>query len=981
MVKMYKMKKNYKLISQKILATLMLISISIMSMATNYYVSNTGSDTNSGLTQALPWKTVDKLNTITFKAGDKILFQRGNTFSGTLTLKQSGVSGNPIKVGAFGQGTNPIFNGLVQVTSWASAGTNMWVSTNAVSTLPTCNMVIINNINTPMGRYPNLGTANGGYLTYQSHSGNIAITSSSLTGTPNWTGAEAVIKTQHFSIDRDLITSQSGATLNLKVATVCTPTDNYGFFIENDIRTLDQQNEWYYNPTTKKITIYSTTTPTDVKVSTVEKFIVINANYIVIDSLNFIGANSFGIYHWLHDPCLQNTTITNCNFQNTGQDAINLWSDQLLISNNQITDSNNKAIDISSATNVTVTYNTIRNSGVLNGMHQANGTFSALQVGGKSITPILIANNTIINSAHNGMTIGADLTTVKNNYIDTFCTLIDDGAGIYGGNNAVITGNILTNGIGDVTGTYGTFPTIAAGIYLDINSSNVEISNNSVTNTASYGIFCNVNTGNIRVFGNNVFNSSDAQLRINYQENLQSYGFNVHDNIFVSKKATQYTAYYNSIVNNIAMAGSFKSNYYIRPLDDTKSIEASQPSEYSGKYLKTVTEWQSFCGQDSGAHCSPQLLTSENDFQFEFNNTMNPVTKTLVQPMIDVKGNKYDKTIVIQPFRSILLMKDLKPTKYSSKNISICNGSNYNGWTTSGTYTQKFTAKSGADSIVTIYLIVNPTYNLSENITIKSGENYNGWSTTGNYVRNLTTKTGCDSTITTHLTVTPPVVTTPPAIAPIGSYITLKGNNNMFVSSENGAAAMNCNRANAYAYEKFLIVDAGGGFIALQCGSNGLYITGSAPLWCNATTIGAAQKFTWISPAANQVQLKCSSNNLFISSENGTAVMNCNRTGANAWETFTWAISIKSESITGIDSPTDESVKIYPTIVTNDLTIQNELSGESRLIIYDLSGKQVVDKIINESTTIIDFSTNKNGLYIVKIINGTYIKTVKIIKE
>ena len=979
MLKMYKMKKNYRLITQKILVTLMLASISIMSMATNYYVSNSGNDTNSGLTQALPWKTIDKVNTIIFKAGDKILFQRGSTFSGSLTLKQSGVAGNLIKVGAYGSGTtNPVFNGLVTVTSWTSTGTNIWESTSAVSTLPTCNLVIINDVNTGMGRFPNSGTANGGYLPYQSHGGNLSITSSSLTGTPNWTGADAVIKTQHFSIDRSTITSQTGGTLNLKVATVCTPSDNYGFFIENDLRTLDIQNEWYYNPTTKKLSVYSTTAPTNVKVATIEKFITINANYIIFDSLNFIGANSYAIFHWEHDAILSNTTIQNCNFKLTGQDAIHLWSDQLLITNNQITDSNNKAIDIAGATNVTLNYNTVKNSGILNGMHQANGTFSAIQIGGKSNTPILVANNTIINSAHNGMTIGADKTTVINNFIDTFCTLIDDGAAIYGGNNAIITGNILVNGIGDATGTYGTFPTIAAGVYLDINSSNVEISNNSVSNTASYGIFINVNLSNIKVIGNNVFNSSDAQLRINYQDAMINYNYIIKDNIFVSKKANQYTAYYNSVVNNISMAGSFKSNYYIRPLDDTKTIEASQPSEYGGKYLKTLTDWQSFTGQDSGAHKSPQLLTSENDFQFEYNNTLSPVTKTLTQPMIDVKGVKYDKTVVIQSFRSILLMKDQSPAKYSSKNISICNGSNYNGWTTSGTYTQKFTTKTGADSIVTIYLTVSPTYNLSENITIKSGENYNGWNTTGNYVRNLTTKTGCDSIITTHLTVTQPIITT---TAPIGSYITLKGNNNMFVSSENGAAAMNCNRTYAYAYEKFLVVDAGGGLIALQCGSNGLYVTGSAPVWCTATTIGGAQKFSWISPATNQVQLKCSSNNLFISSESGTTAMNCNRTGANAWETFTWATSVKSEEISGIDSPANESVKIYPTIVTEAITIENENSGESRVLIYDMSGKQIVDELINDRIKIIDFSLNKKGLYIVKVINGTYTKTLKVIKE
>ena len=49
--------------------------------------------------------------------------------------------------------------------------------------------------------------------------------------------------------------------------------NNQGFFIQNDSRTLDQQNEWYYNPTTHKLQIYSTSQPINVKVSSVDKLV------------------------------------------------------------------------------------------------------------------------------------------------------------------------------------------------------------------------------------------------------------------------------------------------------------------------------------------------------------------------------------------------------------------------------------------------------------------------------------------------------------------------------------------------------------------------------------------------------------------------------------------------------------------------------------------------------------------------------------
>ena len=755
-----KMKKNKIQLLQKALFLLIFTSISIIGKSTVYYISNSGSDTNNGLSTTTPWKTIDKVNAITFLAGDKILFQRGSTFTGSLIIKRSGISSNPITYSSYGTGENPIFNGISKITEWTSNGNNIWESTSAVSSLTTCNLVMIDNINTPMGRYPNSGATNGGYLQYQTHSGNTSITSSSLTATPNWTGAEAVIKTQHFSIDRSLISSQTAGTLNLKVSTVCTPTDNYGFFIENDIRTLDQQNEWYYNPTTKKLSIYSINKPADVQITTTEKIITVNANNIIIDGLTITGANSYGIFHWQHDAILSNLTIQNCTIKLSGQDGINLWCDKLKIDNNNIYDSNNKGIDISAATNVVLSNNHVENSGVLNGMFQANGAFSAIQIGGNSNTPILVQYNTIINSAHNGMTIGSDKTIVKNNFIDKFCTLIDDGAGVYGGHNAVVTGNIITNGIGNIDGTYGTFPIIAAGVYMDINSSDVEISNNSINKCSIYGIFSNVNSGNITIFGNTVFDCSEAQIRINYQQELRSYGFNVHDNILISKKATQFTAYYNSVVNNIPIAGVFKSNCYARPLDDTKTIQASQPSEYGGKYLKTFNDWKTFVSQEVGSSCSSQKVTNETDFQFIYNNTKTIDSIALPKPMIDVKGTRYVNYVKLQPYTAVVLLVDNAPKIASNKSVTICGSSNYNGWNTSGTYNQK-PASATTDSIIVVSLTVNPAYNINDNITIKPGEIYKTWTTTGTYIQTLTTNAGCDSIITTHLTVSETTTSVP----------------------------------------------------------------------------------------------------------------------------------------------------------------------------------------------------------------------------
>lgn len=125
-----------------------------------------------------------------------------------------------------------------------------------------------------------------------------------------------------------------------------------------------------------------------------------------------------------------------------------------------------------------------------------------------------------------------------------------------------------------------------------------------------------------------------------------------------------------------------------------------------------------------------------------------------------------------------------------------------------------------------------------------------------------------------------------PSAAPIGQQITLKGFNNMYVSSENGTQAMNCNRATASGWETFTVVDAGGGKIALQ--AMGKYVSsedGAQAITCNRTAIGDWEKFDWVVNADGKISLR-GNNGRYVSSENGTQAMTCNRTSISGWEAF-----------------------------------------------------------------------------------------------
>ncbi|HVW94809.1 MAG TPA: family 16 glycosylhydrolase [Mucilaginibacter sp.] len=122
--------------------------------------------------------------------------------------------------------------------------------------------------------------------------------------------------------------------------------------------------------------------------------------------------------------------------------------------------------------------------------------------------------------------------------------------------------------------------------------------------------------------------------------------------------------------------------------------------------------------------------------------------------------------------------------------------------------------------------------------------------------------------------------------APIGQTITLKGFNNRYVSSENGTQAMTCNRTTAQGWEQFLVVDEGGGKIALQ--SQGKYVSsenGTQAITCNRTSVGDWEKFTWGTNADGTITLQ-GNNGKYVSCENGTQPMTCNRATASGWESF-----------------------------------------------------------------------------------------------
>lgn len=78
---------------------------------TFYVDARKGSDDAAGTSPATAWRSLDRANRADLKPGDKLLFKRGGTWTGTLTISDKGTAKRRITVGAYGVGPRPKITG------------------------------------------------------------------------------------------------------------------------------------------------------------------------------------------------------------------------------------------------------------------------------------------------------------------------------------------------------------------------------------------------------------------------------------------------------------------------------------------------------------------------------------------------------------------------------------------------------------------------------------------------------------------------------------------------------------------------------------------------------------------------------------------------------------------------------------------------------------------------------------------------------
>jgi parallel beta-helix repeat protein len=639
---------------------ILLLFLSLTLGATDYYVKTGGLDSNTGLSDAQAWLTIGKVNTVfsSLNAGDRIFFRRGDTFYGNLIINKSGTLANNIVIGAYGSGNKPIITGFSTVTGWTTVGGGIY--SKAVTTQSDPNLLVFDGVNTPMGRYPD-----SGWNTIQSTNGRTTIvgTSGELPSSPDFDGAEVVVRSNRWLIDRCTVSSHSGQTLTFSnnITSYITLSAGYGYFIQNHLSTLTTTGEWYYNGTT--LYVYSADAITNhvVKIPILNE-IVSNTtfDYITLDNLDLQGANSRIVDVGTSDYfTIQDCSISFSGYYGVYGDYRTGSATHFLIDGSVVDNCNESAIELWNAfTYATISNNTIHDIATIAGMGLSGdgrycGVSLALADNG------IVEYNHIYNIGYIAVVIQGTDDIARNNFIHHYGYVKDDCGAIYtSGTKGTrqIRNNVLMYGIGASAGTPVAVG-YCVGVYLDFNTTDVIVDGNTTAYMGLAGLYFH-STANCTVTNNTSFGNTYAQLYYLSDPNsgyIQTRTMTVTNNLLFSKGASQLVAVAESNTTDIpSFWTTSNNNVYTRPIGEADALM----TKVSGaQTTRTLASWKTYTGQDAGSVVSTgNAIADTANINFIYNGTKLTKSFNLSQAMDDVYNTAYSSNISLAPYSSLILL-------------------------------------------------------------------------------------------------------------------------------------------------------------------------------------------------------------------------------------------------------------------------------------------------------------------------------------
>lgn len=675
-------------------------------MAT-YYVKAAGG-TGSGADDANAWSFAHLLTQwANINPGDTVLFKGGDTFYGTLTIPEGGTTGNLLTFGAYGTG-KPIFTGFNTISAWTAHATkaNCWVSTNAVTTLASVEMLTIDGVQFAPGRWPKTTwLTNGGSSTTTSLRG-----ADILTTAPegNWTNAYVVMRSNAYYYYSRKITSHTDSggfgVLNWSTAVGAAPSTGYGFFFQHDpqLRTLSQHGDWYFDEATKKITIWTTLDPNSnyvIKVADLDNIISLTTSgYVTFDGLELQGSNSDAMVlgNRIPNPDTggENITVNNCKIHFGGKDGIVARSSvnhNMTFTNNEIFNVNDFGIDArESSNNKLFENNHVYNIGLFLGHVPVDATRHKTGIETNGGTGQTFRYNHVHDCGYQGIRHNGHTILTEYNHVHHTCRFADDGAGIYAGDipgawtthGKIIRYNLVHDVVGYPDGSSEGLNR-ANPIYMDESAEGWEIYGNYAWTAGKYCVYVH-NAPYINIHDNWLFDggknpSYDKQGLIGFvldSDILTNAKANA--NVCISKSVDQFVM---NVQDNLSTGEGFfatdadlNNNWYCRPIRSTSDLSTETPFNYNpavgGNVPKTFTEWKALFGWDANSTLvsTPSYAIGTNPdtvFDVFYNATSSPTTETLTRSYRDGKGNiYYAGDVELAPYTALFLIKsdDINPS-------------------------------------------------------------------------------------------------------------------------------------------------------------------------------------------------------------------------------------------------------------------------------------------------------------------------------
>ncbi|REG81420.1 Ig-like domain-containing protein [Algoriphagus antarcticus] len=641
---LYRLHQRIYLLIKSFLTIVLLIISFTASFAADYYFSSSLGDDNRSPSQAqnstTPWRSIDKLNSFAYdlKAGDRVLFKSGDTFYGSILITRGGNSGNPIIYTSYGSGDKPVITSMARVSNWVSRGNGIYEAALSVMDRGSIQVFTINDQLKEVGRYPNAGSSNDGYLTISSVNSPFSIQGENLPA--NFVGGEIVIRKNNWVIDRHPISYNAGATVSFlnTPGTIYFPKQNFGYFVQNHVNALDQSGEWAYSKSDNKLYgNFGGQNPNtlNVQVATRDNLIKVNK---FIRNLSFInlslkGANS----NLIHIENSGNIEISNNNFLFAGDNAVSAnTSPDMVVTNN--------SIDYSLSGGLFFQYGTPRSiieDNLINHTMPFQGMASSSDLKGSAIYIAADANNSqvirnrIYNTGFNGIHFGGNYTIIKNNLIDNYCLYKQDGGGIYTNSDGLIgmndvgreiEGNIILRGIGAVAGSNSNYK-LAEGIYIDDNAMGIKIHKNTIAEISTKGLYIH-NNKNIEIL-DNLFYKTPLQLQITHD----ALGTPVRN---VRVEGNQFSSVFNnelpyaiaSSENDINQIGVSNNNYFLDPYGVELVLRSQSPKDGVLGQKRSLKNWTIEFGFDGNSirpdfNLEKYVVTSTNTIkQSDFNSDL-----------------------------------------------------------------------------------------------------------------------------------------------------------------------------------------------------------------------------------------------------------------------------------------------------------------------------------------------------------------------